>query len=450
MLDNKVQDILFSETTIKLGGIHWALLTSRDAMDSKRWKVVKAAIGSSHEETEFGKEVGRDEIHWWIFEKETDVDELLDKTEETLKAVQTLKQASTKLKSRQPECYKALLLSLKDFAEQHSWEIECLHAYVDLLMKRDLMAPRILFTYRVWGSTRMSDRHMDFEGEENARPNMGQLHALTEIVLGVRRGRHLVYDDVYNEIGFEIYDSMDPEVMSEGAEIVVPESVLVRRTAYAVYGNCETYFTEIRDSLRNIELDIRKFKEQRELFQSDKFWRAFIEKALNVKTSEQQLWDFKETLTIWHVKNEPERTKAKVTFAEDVASFANVSGGVLIVGVNDNREVVGIGDGHELESRLKFARDVIAKHIKYDREIVSFRQVAVGEQGKEKICLVVVISQACKAVAVSHGDGTYSYPVRRETGISRGSIDEVPVRGLYLKSDNRDFMRTLNQFIRDN
>ncbi len=448
ILDDKVHEVLFSDATIKLGEIHWTLLKSASVMDSKRWKSTKAIIGSVLEDTEFGKEVGGDEIHWWIFEKETDVDELLAKTERALKAAQALKEASAKLKVREPESYRGLLVTLKDFAEQHDAEIDSLHGFVGWLKDQDVMAPRILFTYRVWGSSRMSDRHMNVEGEESAKADMGKLHVLTEMVLGLRNRSDLVYNRIYHEIGFAIYDSMDPEEMSDNEQIVVPERSVVRRTGYAVYENCETYFTQIRDSLREIKVDIEKFKAQLDLLQSDKFWREFIAKARIVKTSESQLWDFKETLTIWHVKKDPERREAKVTFAEDVASFANVSGGILVVGVNDRREVIGIGEGRELESRLKFARDVIAQHIEYDREIVSFRQVAVGEKDKEKICLIVVVSQACKAVAVNDGYGRYSYPVRRETGISRGSIDDVPVRGLYVKSDNRDFVHQLKQFIR--
>ena len=449
-LDNEVNEVLFSDPTLMLGEIHWALLKSASAMDSKRWNVIEATIGCTYEDTDFGKEVGMDEIHWWIFEKETDVDELLANTEWTLKAAHALKNASAKLKGREPDSYRGLLMTLRDFAEQHRAEIDSLHGYVGWLMNRDVMAPRILFTYRVWGSTLMSDRRIDVEGEENARSDISKLQTLTEIVLGVRQGRHLVYDNVYNEIGLEIYESVEPGEMSGNAEFVVPENYVLRRTGYEVYENCETYFTEIRASLRNIVVDIGKFKEQRDLFQSDKFWREFITKARNVKTSEPQLWDFKETLTMWHVKNDPERRAAKVIFAEDIASFANVSGGVLIVGVNDKREIVGIGQDHELENRLKFARDVIAQYIKYDREIVTFRQVAIGERGKEKNCLIVVVSQACEAVAVSDGLGRYSYPVRRETGISREDPGDVPVRKLYLKSDNRDFMHQLKQFIKDN
>lgn len=251
------------------------------------------------------------------------------------------------------------------------------------------------------------------------------------------------------EVGYEIYESLDPEETPDDYEIVPPERTVVRRTARAVYDNCATYFLEIRDSLRNIRLDIEKFNQQRELYESDDFWRTFITKASKVKTAEPQLWDFKETLSVWHVKNDPERRKAKVAFAEDVASFANVRGGILIVGVSDHRETVGISDGRELENRLKVARDVLAEFLEYAREITSFRQIGMGEK-RDKICLVIVISQACSPVGVGDGEGRYSYPVRRETGIERVARNDTPASKLHLKSDNRDFMAELKQFIRDN
>jgi hypothetical protein len=450
-VDEKVHGALFSDATLALGELHWTVLKAARTMDRERWDKVELDFGCQYEDTELGKEIGMDEIHWWIFEKEPDVDELLAKSEEALKAAQALKVASVKLKAKEPESYEKLLLSLRDFAEQHRNEIYTLREYVMWLAKRHPMASRILFTYRVWGSTRMADREMNVDDEETARSDMSKLRAVTEIVLGVRHRGWLVYDKVEGELGYEIYESMDPEEIANNAVIVVPEGRVVRRTAYEVYENCATYFTETRDSLRNIVVDISKMKEQRDLFQSDKFWREFIPKAAKVKTAEPQLWDFKETLTVWHpVKIEEDRRKAKVTFAEDVASFANTSGGILVVGVNNKREIVGIGDGKEVENRLKVARDVIAAHIHYDHEIASFRQVVIGQRGEEKVCLVVVISQAYEAVAVNDGAGRFSYPVRRETGINRVSREDVPIGKLHLKSDNRDFMRELDQFVRDN
>src|ERR1041385_1325925 len=100
MLDEKVHDVLFSDATIKLGEIHWTLLKSANFMDSKRWKVIEGTIGCSHEYTEFGEEVGLDEIHWWVFKKEADVAELLAKTQRTLESAQTLKKELGMMKTK--------------------------------------------------------------------------------------------------------------------------------------------------------------------------------------------------------------------------------------------------------------------------------------------------------------------------------------------------------------
>lgn len=442
-------EALFSDATLKLGEIHGAILKSAHLMDKLRWITVKKEFGSTYERTEFGKQVGQDEIHWWIFRNETDADELLKITKEALEAAQTLKVESENLKNNEPESYEALLVSLKEFANRHNAEIEALHKYVMLLQNRHPMAPRMLFTYRIWGSTRMADRTMQLDEEQTEKWNPDTIRALAETALGVQQRNYPVYLRKHQEVGFEIYERLDPETTPPDYQIVPPEKTVVRRTAHAVYDNCAVYFSEIRDSIRNIKLDVERFIEERELYDSDDFWRTFITKASKLKTAEPQLWDFKETLSVWHTKSDPERRKAKVTFAEDVASFANTRGGILVVGVNDHREIVGIGDGRELEHRLKIATDVLASFLEYDREIVSFRQIEIGER-RDKICLVIVVSQACLAVGVSDGEGRFSYPVRRETGIERVSRSDTPVSKMFLKSDNRDFLKELKQFVRDN
>ena len=156
-----------------------------------------------------------------------------------------------------------------------------------------------------------------------------------------------------------------------------------------VYDECAIYFMCLRDSLRNILLDIDKFVEQRDLVNDDAFWRAFVEKAVRTEKTETQLWDFKETLTMWRVEKGPEMERAKVAFSEDVASFANARGGVLVIGVTDRREIVGIADTRrEVENRLKFASDVLARHLEYSRPIVRFHQVVLsGSDGFEKTAL---------------------------------------------------------------
>ena len=313
---------------------------------------------------------------------------------------------------------------MKSFIEDHKAEVNTLAEYVAWLEKRDPMAPRILFTYRVWGSTRMSDREMTLD-ETSEDASAEELQQLAEIVLGLRRDGHSTYEWEGWYLGFDVHESMDPEELAMGAEVVVPEDRLVRRTAHTVFENCATYFVEIRDSLRNIILDIEKFVSQRKLIDDDTFWEDFIKKAASVKTTETQLWDFKETLNIWHVQGEPARGAAKVEFAEDVASFANSTGGLLVVGVTDKRQIVGVGDGRQLENRLKTARDVLADHIVYEREIATFHQVPITDDNGVRICLVIIISQAYTPVGVGDGNGRYTYPVRRETGIARVPRDKV-------------------------
>ncbi len=222
---------------------------------------------------------------------------------------------------------------------------------------------------------------------------------------------------------------------------------VVRLASRLAFEECAEYFELVRDSLRNILIDIDKFIEQRDFVNDDAFWQSFIKKATQTEKAENLLWDFKETLTMWHTGAKPETEQAKVAFAEDVASFANAHGGVLVIGVTDKREIVGIGSGRELENRLKFASDVLSKHVEYGREIFRLRQIILPDKdGNPKVCLVVVIADACEPVGVHDGHGHYTYPVRREAGVTRVSRKEVFNPKMYIKSDNYDFLRELYQF----
>jgi hypothetical protein len=122
----------------------------------------------------------------------------------------------------------------------------------------------------------------------------------------------------------------------------------------------------------------------------------------------------------------------------------------LIVGVTDNREIVGIGTGRDLENKLKFAAEVLAKHLEYPREICRLRQIVVtAKNGSDKVCLVVVTAQACEPVGVNDGAGRYAYPVRRETGVTRVARDEILNPKIHIKSDNYDFLGELYQFVHE-
>jgi hypothetical protein len=298
-MEDLSHDALFSPATLMLGKIHWALLRADNLMDTRRYTVAKRQGGMAATEwTELGKEIGTDEIHWWVFKKETDIGSLKARTELALQPAQMLKIASEKLGNINPESYTQLLATLSEFAEKYSGEIELLYEYVSWLEARDPMAPKILFSYRVWGSTQISDRWIKIPGDAPRDPDEESARICAEMVLGLRDCMFTTYERVHNEVSYEIYESLDPEQGYEASEISVPAHRVLARAGRRSYAECASYFEEIRESLRNVLIDICKVEEQCELMKSDAFWRDFILKAAKTKKTESQLWDFKETLTI--------------------------------------------------------------------------------------------------------------------------------------------------------
>ena len=325
--------------------------------------------------------------------------------------------------------------------------IEILHQFVLWLAARDRLAPIILWAYRVWGSTKKADRNFGFDSSE-PQPTLETIKILSCIVIGLISEGRPTDSRAEDQILSEMHDRGTVEEESVDSEIRIAESRIVGRASAIAFYNCAEYFDFIRHSLRNILVDIKRFTEQAEFANDEAFWRAFIEKVVRTPKAESQLWDCKETLTMWHVNKNPERDQAKVTFSEEVASFANARGGVLVVGVTDKREIVGIGSAHELENRLKFASDVLSKQLDYPHEIAQLRQIVVpGKDGKDKVCLVVVIAQACEPVGVHDGAGHYTYPVRRETGLTRVPRNEILRSKGHVKTDNRDFLNELYKFV---
>lgn len=450
-LPDGVSDALVSTNTVKLAELHWYLLKASNHVHSLSIRVIPHKRFPNFEDreiTEFGREVGRDPIHWWVWKKETNIEELRIRTERALVGAQSLKKASEEeLTSTAKSCVE-LAARLKNFADSHGADIDEVLTYVRWLNSRDALAPSMLFNYRVWGTTRMSDRHFDLQAdifENEAKP---VVRSLAEIVLGLHGRIMSVFDKALWEYADEIWgDGESPETPKE-IDVTMPRVVALATTR--AYRDCSTYFAFIRDSLRNVLLDIEEFVEQRNLMASDSFWRTFIEKAVRSPKTETLLWDFKETLGMWHAPK-PDRQSLRIEFVEDVASFANGRGGVLVIGVADAREIIGIaGSIHDRENLVKAASDAVNNHLEYGPKIVTFHEVIMRVQEAHKVCLVVIISQTCEAVGVNDGNGHYTYPVRQGTGLFRASRVDVSTSKNFIHRDNHDFLNDLEQFTRDN
>lgn len=75
-----------------------------------------------------------------------------------------------------------------------------------------------------------------------------------------------------------------------------------------------------------------------------------------------------------------------------------------------------------------------------DRTVRALAEIALGVRKRDDLVYWDMYREV----------GYEVYPVRRETGIERVTRNDTPASKLHLKSDNRDFLADLKQFIRDN
>ncbi len=435
---------LFIGTPLILGEIHSILLNAYREFD-------RQCHNGKRVLSELGQEVNNDEISWWVFRREADVNELRTKTKEALELAQKLKKDSVLLKKTSLESYEQLVMTLVNFAETHKEEIAALHKYVSWLSDKDSLAPIILYSSRTWGSTERTERNID--GAFNVQQCI-------EVVCGLLLRNIYTWDSICWDASENIYDEkdekvehIDPKETEYNKPIDVSEQMIISRVASKTLDAFVTYFTKLRDSLKHILVEIGKFNEPENLLHSEAFWRKFIEKAITMPT-EDQLWDFKKTLDMWIDKNK-EKEKSQIKFAEEVACFANRDGGVIIIGVTNDKTISGIDNDLTKIERWRYDTcKVIAERIEYDPNFVHLTLVDIeDENGKKKYCLLVVISQSCKTVGVNisekNDQNIYTYPVRRGTGFYREKKSRIDSEKSNKEKDLFDFIREFNQMLYD-
>jgi hypothetical protein len=208
-------------------------------------------------------------------------------------------------------------------------------------------------------------------------------------------------------------------------EFSISEETLVPSVANFVLGECAEYFAFLRDSLRRILSTIETWQQSQTEFESEAYWRRFVEIATATALQEPEYFDFKQTIDFWHrPKGEP-KNKAKFEFCKDIAAFANAGGGVLLVGVTDDRDVVGIDAGLDLESCTKSLYDAEAKHLRSSNGLIRTIEFSVDNaNGSPATCLAILVPEASVPISVDL-DGAHHYPIRKGPGKIAGSHQQV-------------------------
>ncbi len=152
-----------------------------------------------------------------------------------------------------------------------------------------------------------------------------------------------------------------------------------------------------------------EYENQQLIIYNDKLWNKFVQKSL--KGEEDNLWDFKEILDWWN-PHCGKKDKKQVQFAEKVAGFANANGGVIIIGIKNDkpREIVGVD---KIEARGININKIIEQRTNIKATSYILRAILIQTQkNEEKYCLFLFIPQIKKTIEVRTIDSTISYPLR--------------------------------------
>lgn len=418
---------LFVETVYKLGKIHYIISKSAQTLYKLSYEKPPDTGFTIHETTEFGHEVASDEIFWWVNKKEQDLPTLLKNTKDILKKIDKLKHDADKFKeSFSSEEYSSLIDKIKQFIDNHKTEISSLYDYAVWLESKDPLAPSMLLNYRCWGSSMMAERKLSIPDNDDLSEQI--LKKSTQIAVGVSTNYGYTANEAY------------AHATDFGGKNVSIETIRLQ-ISFDVREKFHQFIENLRRSIQNIILEIEKIDRSYELLNSKQFWAKNIRRIMDIPV-EDQLWDLKQTLEIWQSAH-GNKEQAKFEFCEDIAAFANADGGVLIIGISDEKPR-RIYDIESIEDRLKVTKELIQEKITYDEHFTFFIPFTVEDE-TEKNCLIIGVAQTKKAVSVLTPDNTFSWPVRIETGKKRSDEETINKRKKKVARDNVDFMLLLEK-----
>lgn len=280
---------LFNAEVLNLGRLQWFLENGDTTIHREFWESEDSKV-----RTQFGNELNGDAIYWWVAKAGIDRNELRGRTEVALEAAELFKVATKDLKYNAAEFsyYDEFLARLQEAAIELHPQIALIETYAQWLHSHDPKGPGILFSYRVWGSTRRSERHAELVSESVDEEPPETIESLSLAVLGLWSNRLYTFDRELFYKGDAFYSSHEGETQ----RFSVSESRLMRPVARYALDQFAEYAIFLRDSLRNILLEIEKYEAQEQKILSDEFLRRFVDAARNSPKQETLHWDFKKTL----------------------------------------------------------------------------------------------------------------------------------------------------------
>jgi len=435
------REILTDKIYQQIGKVHSIILVADNLLEEKQLVQVDESVEfdlSSVEFTPFGEATIGNFPRYFLRNNIERLFELRNKLEALHPYLDTLKRDSKKLiESYQVEEYADLIHNIKKFYNDHAENISELLSVIEYLQEIDSFAPALFLTHPQWSTTQISTRYMKIKSLKDFE---GLIERAADIVSGIRSFGRSTYDDIKSELEADIAESVDPEYVTH---ITVPEKSVLVRTSRKALLELATYFEKIRVCCENILSEINQLCDG-SILENVPFLELLVNKAKEKTQSETTLWDFKQTFPVW--LNPTGKNKQK--FALRVASFANNKGGILIAGITDDREVIGITD---IEERVKQTRSLIDEKIENGNHEIKVASISMEtNEGEKRSCLLILIPQNCVPTSVTKLDDRIVYPYRDGVETKYKTFDEINNIKSVSINNNYRFARELIDFVFNN
>lgn len=419
-----------------LGTAHWYICKAEKIMHDK----CEQEEGIWTSSTDFSNEVGTDVLKWWIRKRETNLPTLSKKTKELYPFLNSLKEKSRKFAVKNStKKFQDVVSALVVFCDQNKTEIEKFLEYVKWLFDKDELAPIILDVYPLWSGSRRNDILLSVSGNFPTEI-ISELEYASKIPLGIYTNGCYTLEEFAQEKVTECETSPNLITNTE----IIDEAFETGR--YYVLERFRLYFDLMRTSLASILQEIDQYFIEKLYQYDEKFWRKFIEKSKPDKEVERELWDFKESLSMWKIDRKNHVfDDAKIEFAKNVACYANTSGGILIIGISDApREVKGLID---VEDKLKTIDSVIREKTNYKENLTESIPIKVpDEKGIDRECIVIVIKQSERPVGVKVKGGGYEFMIRNNTECISTDPQSIENSKKGIVHANVEFIQSISQF----
>jgi hypothetical protein len=385
-------------------------------------------------ETAFGSAVGAFEIYWLS----NHIDNISDfeiKVKQINDNLIKLKREAEKISKEFEETEYGLIVDrLVQFTRENEEEIIAFTEVINWLAQVDVLGPQLFFLVQrgSWSSTQASYRMLTRE----LGPLTPDVHnKCIDIVFGLFTNNMYTYESVMSDRYMELEDYM---VYENPSYVIIYDSVK-NRIRHTIMQEFYTYFEKMRVSC-DLIIDILSRYIYNDIVFNDDFLIKFITESIKREEMETRLWDFKRTIDAWH---NPRIEKLKIDFMKNLAAYANRDGGILVVGISDDRNIIGVDD---LEGKIQQSRDWIKSYMGEMQDKIRIITSVVNNGTSKNILLLFVMKQTKDKVVVKDGVSEL-YLIRDETKIAPISSRELDELKKDIVDDNYLFVRDIFDFV---